>query len=119
VSVAERDVGFLHAMRTFLGGRGSIRRDDRGNPRWQPIACYSISSRKAVREVVIPFCDTFLLPGAKRDQFDIWRASFEAYEDAHPTQWGRGPSTCSEPGCSKPVRGRGLCRSHYYRATGY
>ena len=25
-------------------------------------------------------------------------------------------SVCSEPGCSKPVLAKGLCRSHYYRA---
>ncbi len=32
---------------------------------------------------------------------------------------GKGPSGCSEFGCDRPVRGRRLCRSHYYRATGY
>jgi len=119
VTVAERDLTLLEAMRTFLGGRGSIRRQDRGNPRWLPVVSYSISSRKAIREVVIPFCDEYLLPSAKRDQFDAWRARFDGYERAHPTQWGQGPSSCSVIGCDRPVRGQGLCRSHYYRATGY
>jgi hypothetical protein len=119
VSVADRDVLLLAALQIFLGGRGSIQTATPRNPRWQPIASYSVSSRKAIRDVLIPFCDEFLLYSAKREQYDDWRARFDAYERAHPTQWGKGPSTCSKPGCDKPVRGRGLCRSHYYRATGY
>ena len=89
-----------------------------------------VSSRLAVAakpltrrelQVIVLICDgrTTKRESAKRDQFDRWREEFDTYERAHPTQWGRGPSTCSEPGCHKPVRGRGLCRSHYYRATGY
>jgi hypothetical protein len=119
VSVADRDAPVLIALRTFLGGRGSIQTAAPRNPRWQSIASYSVSSRKAVRDVVIPFGETFLLPCAKCDQFEQWRDAFVRYEAAHPTQWGRGPSTCSEPGCDESVRGRGLCRSHYYRVTGY
>lgn len=119
VSVAARDLPMLEAMRTFLGHRGSIQVGAPRDANWQPIATYSVSSRLGVRDVVIPFCDEFLLRSAKRDQFDRWRDEFEAYELAYPTQWGTGPSTCSQPDCDKPVRGRGLCRSHYYRATGY
>lgn len=119
VTVAERDRPMLEALQTFLDGRGSIRRYGPRNPRWLPQASYIVGSRKAIREVVIPFCDRFLLASAKAEQFDRWRRQFERYEEDHPTRWGRGPATCSEPGCTKPVRGRGLCRSHYYRATGY
>lgn len=119
VTVAERDRPMLEALHVFLGGRGSIRRYERDNPRWQPHVSYILASRKAIREVLIPFCDSFLLASAKATQFDEWRARFERYERDHPTRWGEGPSRCSEPGCDRPVRGRGLCRSHYYRATGY
>jgi LAGLIDADG endonuclease len=118
VAVAERDRSVLDALRTFLG-RGSIRRVERRNPRWLPIVSFAVSSRKAIREVVIPFCEEYLVASAKREQFEIWRDEFVAYELVHPTRWGAGPATCSEPGCNLPVRGRGLCRRHYYRATGY
>ena len=71
------------------------------------------------REATIAFAERYLLPSAKRDQFEQWRAEMDEYLQAHPSRWGLGPSRCSQPGCEKPVRGRGLCRAHYYRATGY
>lgn len=119
VGVASRDRPLLLALQALLGGQGSIQDLPPAKAHWQPHSAYSINSRLRIRTVVIPFFDQFLLRSAKRDQFDRWRDEFEAYERAHPTQWGKGPSTCSEPGCDKPVRGRGLCRSHYCRATGY
>ena len=63
--------------------------------------------------------ERYLLPCAKKRQFEQWRADLDSYEALHPTRWGRGPSPCSEPGCERPVRGRGLCRAHYCRATGH
>jgi hypothetical protein len=67
----------------------------------------------------IPFADAYLPPSAKRRQFEHWRSSLVVYERDRPTQWGRGPSTCSVDGCDGAVRGRGLCRHHYHRATGH
>jgi hypothetical protein len=67
----------------------------------------------------IPFAEACILPSAKRDQFVDWRDALCRYEIERPTQYGRGPSICSEPACREVVRGRGLCRRHYYRATGY
>jgi hypothetical protein len=67
----------------------------------------------------ILFVDAHLLPCAKRRQFDQWRRDLDEYERRHPNRFGTGPSPCSVAGCDKPVRGRGLCRSHYDRATGY
>ncbi len=119
IGVASRDRPLLLALQALLGGHGSIQDLPPAKDHWQPHSVYSINSRLRIRTVVIPFFNHFLLRSAKRDQFDRWRDEFEDYERAHPTQWGKGPSTCSEPGCEKPVRGRGLCRSHYYRATGY
>jgi hypothetical protein len=78
-----------------------------------------VTSQRAQRDRVIPFADHYLLPGAKRAQFEDWRAAYEHFQTLHPNRFGLGPSPCSVAGCDKPVRGRGLCRSHYYRATGY
>ena len=84
-----------------------------------PSATFSIRSHKAHRERTIPFMDRYLLPCAKRRQYERWKRALAAYEELHPTRWGQGPSICSVEGCRDPVRGRGLCRRHYYRATGY
>ena len=119
VTIAQHDLHLLHALRSLLSDTGYIAAITQKNRRWLPLATYKATSRIGIRDHVIPFFDQYLLASAKREQFDRWRGDFERYEREHPTQWGRGPSACSQPGCNKPVRGRGLCRSHYYRATGY
>jgi len=86
---------------------------------WQPTSVLRIHSIWAHRSATIPFAEAYLLPCAKRRQFQEWRDRLFAYDLAHPNRYGKGPSPCSVPGCEKPVRGRMLCRSHYYRATGY
>jgi hypothetical protein len=101
----------------FLGIGSILDQAPRGQ--WLAMSTYSINSHRGHRAVTIPFAEQFLLPGAKRAQFDEWRAGLDEYEAAHPTRWGMGPSPCSVSECGKPVRGRGLCRRHYYRATGY
>jgi hypothetical protein len=117
VGMADRDRPLLEALRSFLGV-GSIRTEPpRGT--WQPVARYAINSHRAHRAATIPFAETFLLPSAKRSQFEAWRDALDRYEEEHPNKFGKGPSPCSEPGCDRPVRGRGLCRRHYYRVTGY
>jgi hypothetical protein len=116
--MANRDRPLLNALHELLGV-GSICDRQSRNARWLPTATFSVSSRLAHRSVTIPFFDEYLLPCAKRQQFDAWRGEFEEYERRHPTRISLGPSPCSEPGCDRPVRGRGLCRSHYYLATGY
>jgi hypothetical protein len=117
LSMASRDRGLLVALQRFLGV-GSIR-DEPARGRWLPVSRFSIKSHRAHRAVTIPFAERYLVPCAKRRQYEEWRAALDAYETEHPTRYGKGPSPCSVPGCGKPVRGRGLCRSHYYRATGY
>jgi hypothetical protein len=86
---------------------------------WQPVSTCRVSSSRAHRSSVIPFMEQHLLAGQKRHQFDLWVAAMDAYELAHPSRWGKGPSPCRIDGCERPVRGRGLCRSHYYLETGY
>ncbi len=118
VAIASRDRAMLEALRTALGC-GSIRDSPTVKPHWQPTSALTVNSHRAHRSCTIPFMDRYLLPCGKRRQFEAWRADLDEYERLHPNRYGKGPSPCSEPGCHKPVRGRGLCRSHYYRATGY
>ena len=112
--MAERDLAVVTALRNFIGV-GSIDRRPPQRARWQPTVIYTVSGGRGIREAVIPFCDTFLIASAKRTQYLRWRERFMEYEARFPSNWGTGPSPCAIAGCDKPVRGRGLCRAHYYR----
>ena len=113
--MARRDRALLESLRDVLGF-GSIN-DRPATGTWLPSSTLTIGSRTAHRRATIPFMERHLLPSAKRRQFEAWRDELLAYEKDHPRRVGR--SVCSVDGCSDPVRGRGLCRKHYYRATGY
>jgi hypothetical protein len=118
VETADRDRPLLERIQERLGV-GSL--TDRAARRagWQPTSQLVVNSLRAHRSSVIPFMERYLLPGHKRQQFELWVGAMDAYERAHPTRWGKGPSPCRVHGCEKPVRGQGLCRSHYYRETGH
>lgn len=118
VNVEARDLRMLETLRDFLGA-GSITYRPPEKVGWQPMVTFAIKSLKAHWQVVIPFADRYLLPCAKQDQFLRWRGALEQYVERYNVRCGRGPSTCSVDGCDQIVRGRGLCRSHYYRATGW
>jgi hypothetical protein len=117
VTMAQRDLPLLEALRSFLGA-GSVYGDARPKrPGWLPISTFAVSGHRRHMELTIPFIETFMPSCAKRAQFEAWRRDLSDQESAHPLKRGRG--ICREPGCSDPIRGRGLCRRHYYRATGY
>ena len=118
LTMATRDRPLLERLQSFLG-KGSICDYRNRNPRWQPTSAFSIRSHAAHHAITIPFAERFLLPSAKRDQFERWRERLVDYERLHPSRYGIGRSICSKADCNKPVRGRGLCRSHYYLVTGY
>jgi hypothetical protein len=118
VAVAARDRALLESIRDLLGF-GSIRERVGGKPHHLRQAALAVASLKAHRAATIPWLDAHLLMSAKRRQYELRRDALFAYEIDRPTRYGKGPSSCSEPGCDLPVRGRGLCRRHYYRATGY
>lgn len=116
--VAARDRAMLELLRAFLGS-GSVYDSPPQRSGWQPTTTFTIGSIPAHRRATIPFATVFLLPSEKRAQFEAWRQALEVHDAARPSRFGKGPSPCSEPGCDRPVRGRGLCRRHYYRVTGY
>lgn len=117
VHVAEHDVSLVEGIKTALGG-GSIRWTTPANDHWKPTVVYSLKSIRAHKTTTIPFMERYLLRCAKRRQFESWRDDMETYIERHNVRWA-GRSTCSEEGCDRFVRGRGLCRSHYYRETGW
>jgi hypothetical protein len=116
--VEATDIGLLETLREFLGV-GSISHSVPQNVRWKPTVVFCVNSIKAHRRATIPFADRYLLPCAKRDQFEAWRQALEAYADRHNVRSGLGRSLCAIEGCRGIVRGRGLCRRHYYRVTGW
>jgi hypothetical protein len=118
ITMADRDLAAVSAVRSHLGA-GSIMRRPPPRANCQPTVTMAVSGRKGLREAVLPFFDRYLIASHKRTQYLRWRERFTAYEQRFPSNWGAGPSPCSVPGCDKPVRGRGLCRAHYYRETGY
>ena len=118
LGMAERDRPLVEQLRGFIGC-GSIRVAPPGRPHRQPTAVLTIASERQHLGAVIPFSERYLLPCAKRTQFERWRDELFAYRRDRPSRYGRGPSTCSVPGCGRPVRGRGVCRIHYYRLSGY
>jgi hypothetical protein len=115
VAVARRDRRLLETLQSFLGA-GSIFDNPSRRAGWQPTSTLSIASLRAHHSATIPFADRYLLASAKRRQFAAWRARLEEYDTNRSR---RTRSRCSAPGCDGLVRGRGLCRAHYYRATGY
>ena len=117
VKMARRDRPILEALQTFLG-MGSVGDSPARRSGWQPESTYDVTSIKAARSAVIPFAERFLLDSAKRRQFESWRDKLVCYVAAHP-EVERRRGICSMEGCDEFIRGRGLCRSHYYAATGY
>jgi hypothetical protein len=118
VAMASRDRPLLEALQQFLGF-GHITDRPPGKAGWEPMSSFRISSLRGHHASTIPFAERYVLESAKRDQFEHWRDELYRWEAEHPSRWGKGRSTCAMEGCSGLVRGRGLCRSHYYRATGY
>ncbi len=120
VTMAARDRPLLERLQAFLGV-GSLRDVAPRRANWQPISTYAVNSIKAHRMAVIPFAERFLLESAKRRQFEEWRDTMDRYWQALPPRdrKGDGRNVCSVEGCDGLVRGRGLCRSHYYRETGW
>lgn len=115
LQVARRDLAMLVALRNFFGV-GGIHHSRARRATWQPTSTFTVASLRSHHKATIPFADRFLLASAKRNQFEAWRGAMERYEPQIPRHTR---SVCSVEGCEGLVRGRGLCRSHYYQATGW
>ena len=114
-----RDLKLLHQLLALLG-YGSLRQERVRNPLWIPAAIYTVASLSAHHAVTIPFAEAFLPRfSAKWRQYVNWRDALLQHEIERPTRYGKGRSRCSVEACDGLVRGRGLCRHHYYGATGY
>jgi hypothetical protein len=116
--VAHRDQLVLENLRATLGV-GSLRVLKARNPKHLEQVVFTVNSLRAHQTATVPFFNDFLPVSEKRRQFEIWRDAMIWWDAVRPSRYGKGPSPCSEPGCDRPVRGRGLCRIHYYRETGY
>lgn len=89
MTMARRDLHLLEALRSFLG-YGSIQHHKRGRAQWQPTSMLRIHSIWAHRNATIPFAEAFLLPCAKRRQYEEWRDHLIAYDLARPNRYGKG-----------------------------
>jgi hypothetical protein len=118
IEMRDEDGDLLEALASGFGC-GSIYSRPARRPGHASSRSFEVGAIADHHRATIPFARVFMPRSAKQQQFDAWCTDLLAYERNRPTQWGRGPSTCSESGCDRPVRGRGLCRSHYYRATGH
>jgi hypothetical protein len=118
MNIAQRDRPLLEALRMCLGV-GSIHDTAPRKSHWLPSSTFSVGSMHAHRRATIPFCERFLPTTAKRRQFELWRNALYSFDLLHPSRYGKGPSPCKVVDCDLPVRGRGLCRKHYYLETGY
>jgi len=112
VTMARRDRALLEQLHARLGV-GSLRDIAARSEMWLPTTAFTVSSVRAHRAAVIPFADKYVLPSAKRRQFEAWRDEMNAYWESLPPKhrWGDGRSTCSVPGCNQFVRGRGKTSS--------
>ena len=96
--MADRDLPAVTALRDFIGV-GSIQHDR--PPRratWQPTVNYTVTGPPRHPDITsFPFCDTFLIAGAKRHAVPAAGASgSRTTKQRFPSNWGAGPSPCAD-----------------------
>jgi hypothetical protein len=77
LTMATRDEQLVLGLRKFLGA-GSITRQPPRRAHWEPTITLTISGRRSHNRATIPFADAYLLPSAKRDQYERWRDDLAA-----------------------------------------
>ena len=68
--MATRDRALLELLRSFLSVGSLLDRPARAL-RWQPLSTLTVNSVRSHRSAVIPFAERYLLPCAKRQQFEV------------------------------------------------
>jgi len=95
-------------------GVSSVYRSTRRRPHYDDEVVFVVQSIRLLVEVVVPFMDAHLPASQKRRRYLIWREQLMRYWDEH----ARRVRSCSEPGCERFRRAKGLCRSHYFQRHG-
>jgi hypothetical protein len=72
VALGGTDAGMCELLRAFLGV-GSVRTYPKRKPEHDDEVVFAVTSRAALREVVVPFIDEHLRPCYKRRQYEDWR----------------------------------------------
>jgi len=119
LSLAAVDRPLIEALHQLLGCAGSVRERAPRRPGWQPETCLTIASERSHLDHTIPFAERFLDDCHKRTQFEAWRDELLSYRHRRDVLRPPGRAHCRIVGCEDLVRGRGLCRRHYYEATGW
>lgn len=89
VTMAVRDRPLLEALQVLLG-HGSLYGRPAQKAGWLQTVSFTINSISAHRAATIPFAERFLLPCAKRQQFEQWRTALDAFDRAHPNRYEIG-----------------------------
>jgi hypothetical protein len=119
VTVAARDRVLVTALHEHLGCVGGMYEGGPRRPGWQPTISLQITALADHLAATIPFAEQFLHPaGHKYRQYRAWSDRLHEYRRGEAERLGARPTTCSTPGCGRPIRARGLCRGCYWRATG-
>jgi hypothetical protein len=113
VALGEVDAASCELLHSFFGV-GHVYHYPRRKPHYDDEVVFQVRKTAHLVRVIIPFMDEHLPPSFKREQFAAWRADVIDH-------WEYGIKRrrqCSMDGCERPQRGRGLCRTHYYRVYG-
>jgi hypothetical protein len=77
VALGATDAGTCELLHHFLGV-GSVRTYPKRKAHHDDEVVFAVTSRGALREVVVPFLDEHLRPCHKRQQYEVWRRALLA-----------------------------------------
>jgi LAGLIDADG DNA endonuclease family protein len=113
VMLGEVDAETCELLQSFFGV-GHVYHYSRRQPHYDDFVVFQVRKTADLVHVIIPFMDEHLPSSYKRQQYDAWRCKVLDF-------WEFGMKrrrSCTVDGCERPQRGRGVCRTHYYRLYG-